>query len=365
MSLINQMLRDLEERRQVEGRQQMGAESTPAVTAVASSRRPLALMACGVLLAVVIWGGSELLPPQLNKVPAETALTAAVAEPLGQKIVADKAQDVATPSAPEPAPAAVVQPRPEPVAVKLATEEKAAAPVSAATELPTEEKASESAVVRQKPVPATVADEPATAEEIRFRKKIAPPSPQEQAQTLYLQGVALLQQGDVTAAESALLQSLELNPQLLDARLQLISVLRQNGRTAEAFSQLETGLQLHPQSAVLRKGKAHHLVSAGRLDDAIGTLSAEPMPMLADDLEYHALLAALLQETGKYQQAVQTYRHLLSYRPQESIWWLGLAVSLDQGGEAAQAKEAYRKVAEQPGLQADLADYVASRLQAL
>ncbi|SHJ78846.1 MSHA biogenesis protein MshN [Malonomonas rubra DSM 5091] len=360
MSLINQMLRDLEERRQVENRQQSGGEPAPVVTSSAGFRRHLLLLLGGVLLAVVIWGGSEFLRQKQEDVPGVGPLFVVEQRSSVEKVLPVSKQEPK--SVPVP-----VQPKSEPVVIVAVEAEKAsvAPSPSPAPEPPAVEKKNENVSLPQKETPVVAESTSTNVEDARFRKKTAPLSPEERAQALYLQSLSVLQQGDDVVAENNLLQALELNPNHQAARLQLINLLRQNNRVAEAFSQVEMGLQLHPQSHMLRKDMARQLLSAGRLDEAIATLNYTPFPAMAQDLEYHALLAALLQESGDYQHAIPIYRGLLSYQPQESMWWLGLAISLDQSGDAEQAKSAYLKVAGQQGLRADLADYVASRLQAL
>jgi MSHA biogenesis protein MshN len=99
--------------------------------------------------------------------------------------------------------------------------------------------------------------------------------------------------------------------------------------------------------------------------EAIKVLRAQPVPAIDQDLEYYALLAALLQETGQFAAAAQAYAGLLKLRPETAIWWFGLGVSMDQTGDFDQARNAYRKALALPGLSADVQKYVQSRLQVL
>lgn len=199
----------------------------------------------------------------------------------------------------------------------------------------------------------------------KIKKKTAVVSREEQAAQAYRSALELLQRKDYPAAEATLSHALILQPRLLAARLQLIALLQKLQRQSEAEKQLKLGLQLHPDNPDLRKNYARQLLAAGQQEQAIKILQTEPRPEIGSDLEYYALLAALQQEVGKHSAAVKNYMRLLQYRPQESLWWMGLAISLDQAGAYAKAKAAYRQALLLPGLRPDLQDYIRDRLQNL
>jgi len=77
------------------------------------------------------------------------------------------------------------------------------------------------------------------------------------------------------------------------------------------------------------------------------------------------LLAALLQEAGQFNAASSTYAQLLRVRPQEALWWMGMAISLEQSGSFDPARDAYQKAVSLPGLNPDLQNYIHGRLRAL
>jgi len=199
----------------------------------------------------------------------------------------------------------------------------------------------------------------------RVEKRIVELTPQEQAQKAYSAGVLQLQQGNYPGAEKQFIQALELHPALLVARVRLVTLLQELQRLDEATDLLLQGLALHPESAELRKGYARRLMVEGQLIDAVDLLQSGPRPELASDLEYYALLAALQQETGEHSAAAQNYQRLLDYQPQQALWWLGLAISMEQTGNRPEAKRAYQQALEKPGLRADLQVYANGRFQEL
>lgn len=184
-------------------------------------------------------------------------------------------------------------------------------------------------------------------------------------QQAYQAGLKQLNQGSWAAAEVSFNQALLRNPELLDARLQLVRVLQQQMKLDKAEGILRQGIQLTPASTDLRKAYARLLLLAQRQDEAVDLLKTEPIPSVVQDLEYHALLAALLQDSKQFKAASLVYGDLVQVRPQEALWWMGLAISLDQLGNAELARNAYQKALNLPGLRPDLQNYIHSRLQVL
>jgi tetratricopeptide (TPR) repeat protein len=184
-------------------------------------------------------------------------------------------------------------------------------------------------------------------------------------QQAYRVGLGQLKQGNRIAAEASFNKALLANPKLVDARLQLVGLLQQQMKLAKAESFLQQGLALTPENSDLRKMYARLLLNDQRQGEAIDLLQAEPVAEISQDLEYHALLAALLQESGQFKDASSIYAQLVQLRPQAALWWMGLAISLEQSGHSERARNAYQKALALPGLQPDLQNYIQSRLQVL
>ncbi len=181
----------------------------------------------------------------------------------------------------------------------------------------------------------------------------------------YRAGLEQSRSGQIAEAEASFIQALLINPEFLDARLQLVSLLQQQRKFVKAEEFLQQGLSLTPESPVLRKTYARQLLQEQRGRKAVDLLRSSPVPMMAHDLEYHALLAAALQRVGEYAPASAVYAQLIKLRPQEALWWLGMAVSLEQSGHREESRDAYQKALSLPGLRPDLQSYIQGRLQAL
>ncbi len=214
-------------------------------------------------------------------------------------------------------------------------------------------------VPKPQPTPVVETVEIPPAKVRKNRNKIAPD------QRAYRAGLKQLQGGHWVAAEADFKRALSINPELLDARLKLIQLYQQQAEFERSEELLRDGLSLTPGDFALRKIFARQLLKDQRLSEAIELLEAQPRPGIAEDLEFHALLAALFQEAGRFDDARLLYSQLVQVRPQAALWWMGLAISLDQTDHSAAARDAYQRALVLPGLRPDLQDYIHNRLQVL
>jgi tetratricopeptide (TPR) repeat protein len=181
----------------------------------------------------------------------------------------------------------------------------------------------------------------------------------------YQAGLEQMRQKNFAAAEKSFAAALKINQAHVQARLQLIESLQQQNKVEQAQAQMVEGLVQTPNSLQLRKTYARFLLDKQHNLEAIQVLPTQPFPAVSQDLEYHALLAALLQETRQFDAAAETYARLLQLRPETALWWFGFAVSMDQSGDFEQARNAYRRALALPGLSGNVQQYVQSRLQVL
>jgi len=193
-------------------------------------------------------------------------------------------------------------------------------------------------------------------------KNVTAVSPDKQA---YEQGLKQLKRVDYVAAKKSFSHALELNPSLLAARLYLAQLLQKQNQVDQAQQLLQQGLVLHPASYKLRKELARLYLQQQQHLVAIELLTTKPLPAVAQDLEYFALLAVLQQEDGQFSAAAVTYEYLLQVRSNDPLWWFGLALAHDQGGNYEQARQAYQQAVALPHLETKLRKYCNNRLQQL
>ncbi|WP_429100635.1 tetratricopeptide repeat protein [Aeromonas rivipollensis] len=147
--------------------------------------------------------------------------------------------------------------------------------------------------------------------------------------------------GQMREAQDNYYQVLVHDPHNQGAREQLAGLLYGEGRLTEASQVLEEGLRLDPAQADLRLLLARVAISGGDRQKALDWLTGY-QPDLAGNLDYYATWAGLAQELGQPAQASELYVKLLRQQPDQGRWWLGLGVAEDGQGHRQRALDAYR-----------------------
>ncbi len=146
--------------------------------------------------------------------------------------------------------------------------------------------------------------------------------------------------GQMREAQDNYYQVLVHDPHNQGAREQLAGLLYGEGRLTEASQVLEEGLRLDPAQADLRLLLARVAISGGDRQKALDWLTGY-QPDLAPNLDYYATWAGLAQELGQPAQASELYVKLLRQQPDQGRWWLGLGVAEDGQGHRQRALDAY------------------------
>ncbi|MFQ2763404.1 tetratricopeptide repeat protein [Aeromonas caviae] len=147
--------------------------------------------------------------------------------------------------------------------------------------------------------------------------------------------------GRMEEAQDGYYEVLAHDPHNQGAREQLAGLLYGAGRLTEAALVLEEGLRLDPAQADLRLLLARVAISGGDRQKALDWLTGY-QPDIASNLDYYATWAGLAQELGQPVQASEMYVRLLRQQPDQGRWWLGLGVAEDGQGHRQRALDAYR-----------------------
>lgn len=156
------------------------------------------------------------------------------------------------------------------------------------------------------------------------------------------------------------------NPEAHQSRETLAKLLIRQGETERALQAAELGLQIAPSHPGYKKVKARILIGQSNIPAALVLLSATP-PSVGNDPEYHNLLATVQLAGGEYTQAIQSYRALLRLddpRIDKAPLWYGLGSSQQRLGNMAEARQAYQQALQQPTLSANLRAEIERRLAA-
>lgn len=362
MSVINQMLVDLERRRASGEELNRIPDHVRALPGDAQAARlspaRIAALAVVVLLAAGAWwwSGHRAAAPAVPPPSPAAAVTVPPVPPerqqeavelIARRLSLELAQVPADPpvaaereAAPAIATTSIIPPRsatvalPEPSRAASAPERK------------------KSAGAGQVP-PAPRAD---------IDKQVRQPTPRQRAEAEYAKGAAALYQGQSGDARAAFEAALQIDPTYHGARQALVGVLLDARRQAEAVEILQEGLRLAPGQHGFAMALARLQVERDELDAAAQTLQRGlDYPGVGPD--YMAFYAGLLQRQQKHAEAIAQFQRALGQRGNVGVWLLGMGVSLDALGRGADAQEAYRRAKDSGNLSAELQDVVNQRLR--
>lgn len=342
MSIINQMLRDLDARHASANERAglpTGLRTLPPEQAPRS--KTWLLLAAGLIVgALIAWF-----------FVSQTAVPPALPAPSPATVV----------QAPEPQPAPAPVPVPAPVvapAIKLPT------PVATPSAKPAAAPASV-AVPVEKPAKATVPPPVVAAPMGEGQIDKQPKSgglPREQAETEYRKGMQAAGIGDNAAAIPALRRALDFDPKHIKARQALLSVLASSRQWDEVKQVAQSGLALDPARTGWASILARLQHEQGDTEGAVKTLESHAA-YAAGDADFQGLFAFLLQKRQRYADAAQHYQAALALRPGEGRWWFGLGLALDAAGRGDEAKAAFGKARDAGNLSTDMLGIVEQKLR--
>lgn len=377
MSLINDMLRDLDSRNAASSERGGLAHNVRALPQKAERRiHPLllAVAAAGVGGAAVWLYLRPTAPAPVMPAPMPVAV-APIAEvpatPVAPAVApVDEATAAQVPTAlPAIAPGTTGATPQEPPTLRLDTRlDKPPTVAKPAARLP-QLRAAETGM----PAPATpAADRAATqpptdnaargAARPQISKQPAGGNSAEQADLEYRRGLAAIKRGDTTEAGEALRSALHLSPAHIGARQALLGQLTEQQRWADAETLALDGVGLLPQRAEWALLAARLMYERGEADLALETLN-QHAAAARQNADYQIMHALLLQRAGRYADAANCYRTALALRPNEGRWWFGLGRALDADRRDGEARQAYEKARESGNLPPDLQQSVDRRLK--
>ncbi|MBZ0132184.1 MAG: tetratricopeptide repeat protein [Rhodocyclaceae bacterium] len=392
MSLINQMLQDLESRRATLSGD---AGATQEIRSLPPQRAavPWTLILGGIALVLMAGAGAwwfmgggqatmaptplpapvaavtpatPIAPPPAAvapELPQQTAETASAVTPTAAPAV------VVPPAAAEPPVAEKVTslpPRPASKAQNMPVHEASPPPVrkeSAAARKAAEARSSELKVATAlSQVPPS--DAPAADDGARIEKKMRMSTPRERAENEYRRALGLVNQGRIQEGVAVLRSALSEDTGHAGARLALFGLLVEQQRYEEAQTLLEVTLARDPAQPQMASRLARLKLERGDARGAEETL-ARAAAAATDNAEYRALHAAVLQRLTLHKRAVAEYQAALQLAPQAGVWWMGLGISLEADGRLPEAKDAFQRARATGALSPELAAFVDQKLKRL
>jgi MSHA biogenesis protein MshN len=383
MSLINQMLQDLETRR-ASGAERGALPNQVRVLPREEARSmPWWLMGIAAAVAVIAafaWQFNSRLPAAPSIPVAQT--------PGSQLVTASTPGVPATrfalelenvPAVAAPAPAARKAAAPSLAASTVVAAAPRGAAKSAA--VPPPEDLSRSANVAPAAPTAVANFKPATAtprtvevaqdgkaqpapENPQIDKRSQALSSQQLAENDYREAATLLGQGRLAEAQEVFRRALQHNPAHVGARQGLFGLLVDARKNAEAEQILLEGLKLNPNQPGFAMALASLQYERGDVGGAIETMQ-KTAPAAQASPDYLARLAGLLQRQARHKEAVDNYQAALRLAPGSGVWLMGMGISLQALSRNGEAQDAFRRAKSSNTLNADLQAFVDQRLKQL
>ncbi len=184
------------------------------------------------------------------------------------------------------------------------------------------------------------------------------------ADKLFKQAYAEYKSGNISSSLRKLNSVLDHDPDHTNARSTLALILSNQGHTDLAYSVLNEGMIQYPDNLEWMKMYARLLLNEDKVLQAKEIL-LKNKPDLSSNIDYYALLAAVLQKLNNHNESARIYRNLLQINPLKSVWWIGLGISLESLKRYQDALYAYQKAYSNPSLAGESRDFLTKRISML
>lgn len=364
MSLINQMLNDLDARNA--GERPVLANEIRALPGAASAGKRLPLLVAGAVLLVVLGAGAGWLQYRGDRASLPAGVASLSPPGLPTVSVPLPPVDESAQRDSEVALEADVRNATRNAAVSVAEARDPALRISSSlSSLPEPAPApSFAAVAASRPATPSAArekpdDVPARAA-ITRQDRIA--EPRENAERLYRSAVGTLNQGRIAEATEVLQAALREDPAHLAARQVWIKLLIDARAWDRAQAVLREGLERVPQHWSWALLLSRLQIDRGDADGALKTLERSENAATSN-AAYQGAVGAVLHRLGRYAEAETRYAIAVRLDPAAGRWWVGRGMALDSAGKHSDARDAYQRARTSNTLTADLAAFVDQKLR--
>lgn len=221
--------------------------------------------------------------------------------------------------------------------------------------------------IAAEPQPAPKQEKPSSPPVITHREPPQPlkqVSPKQRADADYRKGLQAQQQGKIPEAMAAYEAALHGDEQHEAARLAMAAMLLENGSQAAAERTLQAGLHLKPVRLSYAMALARMQLGREQLEMAVATLQAH-LAAADNNADYQSFYAALLQRQDRHKEALNHYQIALQISPRNGVWRVGYAISLQALERIEDAKLAYKQALSTHTLTPELTAFVQQKLAGL
>ena len=200
------------------------------------------------------------------------------------------------------------------------------------------------------------------AKTVSIEKTEAAVQPRDRVEAAYRKAIAAVNQGRVNEALDALQEVLRQDNLHVAARQLRVRLLLEAARTDEAVQSLQDGLQVLPAQTGWAMSLARLQVERGEVAAAAQTLQ-HSMPAASANPDYLGFTAHVLQRLGRHREAAELYQTATRIAPGDGRWWLGLGLAMEAEGRNDQAIVAFQRAHQAGNLSRELMTLVEQKLR--
>lgn len=184
-------------------------------------------------------------------------------------------------------------------------------------------------------------------------------SPDELARNKMQQAEQALNANAIEQAENLYEEVLLISPTNRRARKKLAALWFGKKDYQAALNVLSQGIANTDNDSDYRLMKARIYLNQGQVLSAVNVLKVKSNNA---EVEYQALLATSAQQIQQHNVAISAYQMLVKLQPSVGRWWLGLATSLDSNSQFDEATQAYSKALNQGDLSQSAQQFARQRI---
>lgn len=208
------------------------------------------------------------------------------------------------------------------------------------------------------PSPAQQTPEPA----LKIIKSSQQYTPEQRLEMLMTKAQASYDKGYISEAIEQLNKVLSISDSHIQARNLLAVAWYGRGELQQAVSILNNGLSKYPNVELWRMTAAKVYFKENNIKGAFSYLEAN----LPDaSVEFYAMKASVARKLNLFDSAESAYTMLTKLQPKVGNWWLGLSISLDSQGKIDAAIKNYQMVLNVGGISKASMVFVQDRIQEL
>lgn len=187
-------------------------------------------------------------------------------------------------------------------------------------------------------------------------------SPKERLEQLMKKAQSSFDKGYITEAIEKLNKVLSISDGHIEARNLLAVAWYGRGELQQAVSIINDGLSKYPNVEVWRMTAAKIYFKENNMKGAFSYLDID---LSNGSLDFYSMKASVARKLENYSSAESAYLRLTKIQPDIGNWWLGHAISLDSQGKFDEAILSYQTVLTKGGISAASTAFVQSRIKEL